>query len=416
MKIPVQILGLCFFLPACTLAQSFSYKAPVSPVTRSGYHRIGLSPDVVGQLQDGLGDIRLFDGQKREVPYILTRQTGLEATAFIPFEVVKKTNVPSVKTTVIVKRPSRQPIQSISVDIQNTNVLKKATLSGSNDASNWYALDDAVQLGRTSNATTTSSLQTISFPLSDYTYFRLEVNDSTSAPLNLVRIGSFGQTGTAARFTKIPDLRFTQIDSSDHNTYLVFSRPTPARIDRLTIRVSQPAQFRRQASVGHNFSETIVRKRRSRPATRQSFDPLIPFAISSSGDTIIYLPGLRTDKLCIRIANGDDPPLQIRSIGASQLTTYLTANLLADSTYHIEFGDQATAGPVYDLAYFKNQLSGTLPVVAVGAVTAAHEASISNVPKANKYTVWAATIVILLLLGAMTYRLLKETPNRQTDA
>lgn len=416
MTIPVQVLGLCFFLPACTLAQSFSYKAPVAPITRSGYHRIELSPDVLGQLHDGLGDIRLFEGQKREVPYVLTRQTGTEATAFIPFETIKKTNVPGLKTTVIVKRPSRQPIQSIGVEIQNTNVMKKATLSGSHDASNWYALDDAVRMCRNSNATTTTSLQTISFPLSDYTYFRLDINDSTSAPLNVLRIGNFGQTSTTARYTNIPGLRFTQIDSSDHYTYLLLNRPAQARIDRLQIRVGQPMQFRRQAEVGHNFSETIVRKRRSRPILRQSFDPLFAFTISSVGDSTVELPGLQTDKLCVRIANGDDPPLQIRAIEAAQLTTYLTANLLADSTYHIEFGNLATAGPVYDLAYFKNQLSGTLPVVSVGAITGRYEPSVGNVPGTSKYTVWAATIIILLLLGAMTYRLLKETSNRQPEA
>lgn len=416
MKIPIQIFGLCFFLPASVLAQSFRYKAQVAPVTQSGYHRIELSPDVVGNLQDGLGDVRLYDRQKREIPYILTRQTGAEATAFIPFDVIQKTNVPNVGTTVIVKRPTRQPITAIGVEIQNTNVLKKATLSGSNDANNWYALDDAISLGMNNNSTTTTSLQTLTFPLSDYAYFRLIVTDSTSAPLNILRVGNYGQTSASARYTPITGLQFTQHDSIDHYTYLMLNRSSPARINRLTVHISGPAQFRRQVVVGHNVTETIPRKRHRRSVIRQSFDPLFTFALSSAGDTTIPLPGLLTDKLCLRIANNDDPPLKVSAIDAAQVTTYLTANLLADSTYHIQFGSSHTAGPVYDLAYFKNQLSGTLPVLSVGAVTGIRESSVSNVPEVSKYTVWGATLIVLLLLGAMTYRLLNEPKNSQQDA
>lgn len=426
MPVHTHILRLFFLciLPACSVAQqSFLYKAQVGPVAKSGYHRIELPPDVLGRLQEGLSDLRLFDGRKREVPYLLTRQTGVDATAFVAYEVVQKTNIPSVSTTVVVRRPSRRPISALGIEIQNTEVEKKATLSGSNDGKVWYAVDDGIWLGRHNNATTTATLQTIFFPLNDYTYFRLVVIDSTSAPLNIRRIGNYGQTNGMAQYTAISGMQFTQHDSSDHYTYLMLDRPAPARIDQLTIHVSNPKQFRRQAVFGHNFTETVYRKRHQRPVLRQSFDALFAFTLSSTGDTTIQVPGLVTDKLCLRIANNDDPPLEISSIDAAQVTTYLTAKLVADSTYLLRFGNGLTSGPVYDLAYFKDQLPGTLPTASVSNLTdwAGRSISASADVSANQFeyyklAVWAAIVIVMLMMGIMTYRMLNETAHKQQDA
>ncbi|MBO0952798.1 hypothetical protein [Fibrella forsythiae] len=414
---------LCF-LPAYTVAQqAFLYKAQVGPVAASGYHRIELPPDLVGRLHEGLGDIRLYDGRKREIPYVMTRQTGVQATAFITYEVVRKTNVPNVSTTIVVKRPSRQPITALGVESQNTEVEKKATLSGSHDGNVWYALDDGIRLGNNTNATTTATLQTITFPLTDYTYFRLVVNDSTSAPLNIRRIGNYGQTNASAHYTPIPGLQFTQHDSSDHYTYLVLNRPSPARIDRLTIHVSNPAQFRRQAAFGHKFTETVARKRHQRPVLRQSFDPLIPFTLSSTGDTTITLPSVLTEKLCLRIANNDDAPLRVGRINAAQVTTYLTANLQAATTYQLQFGSMLAPGPVYDLAFFNDQLSGTLPIASVSNLTnwsgspLSTSADESTDPfEFHQIALWVAILGIILLMGVMTYRMLTGMTREQQDA
>lgn len=422
MTIRAQFVRLLFFLllPFYTVAQHFQYQAQVKPVAQSGYHRLELPPDVLGRLHNGLGDLRLFDSQQREVPYLLTRQTGSEATAFKAFEVVTKTNVPNVATTLVVRRATRQPIQLIGVEMQNTNVGKKAALSGSNDGTNWYALDESVWLGRNSNSSTTTTLQTISFPLSDYAYFRLVVNDSTSAPLNIRRVGSYGQTNASARYTPIPGLQFTQQDSSDHYTYLMLDRASPARIDRLTIHVSSPAQFRRQVTAGYTFMETGRRKRHRRGKRGQSIEPLPTFTLSSSGDTSLQLPGVLTERLYLRIANGDDPPLQIRAIEAAQLTTYLTASLQANAAYQLQFGSNTALEPAYDLAYFKNQLSGKLPSASLGPLTDESGRSLTDSSADQpgqyaqyRYAVWAATGVVLLLLGFMTYRLLQETGSQR---
>ncbi len=397
---PMKLLPF-LLLASPVLAQ---YKADVKPTQPSGYQRIDLSSEVLGRLNDRLGDLRLYDGQKREVPYLLTRQIGTDGPAFLPFTIVEKTSITHIGTTLIVKRPNQQPIRAVSVAIKNTDVQKSASLSGSPDGKRWYALDNAVSLGGKSSSTSTVYTETLSFPLTDYPHFRLQIDDSTAAPLNIVRIGSYGQTTASAQYAPIPGLRFRQIDSSDQYTYLFIGRPIPARIDRLSIRVGSPAQFRRRAEFGQVVSQTVTRKRGQRRVMR-SFEPEVGFVLSSAGDTTIRLPGVLTEKLCIRIANANDPPLQIRAVDAAQITTYLVANLLADSTYTLQFGDRQ-ATPVYDLAYFNDKLPAVLPIATVGPVIDPNTLVRKPSRKISPYMLWLAIGTVLAFLGYMSYQML----------
>lgn len=400
---------LFFLLTSPVFAQ---YQAAVKPDQKSGYQRIDLSPDILGRLNDGLGNIRLYDGQRREVPYLLTRQTGSDGKAFVPFTIISTTSVAHAGTTLIVKRPNQQPIQTVSLAVKNTAVQKSAMLSGSPDGNVWYALDNNVVLGGKSSSTSTAYTETLSFPLTDYPYFRLQISDSTSAPLNILRVGSYGQITASAQYTPVPDLRFTQRDSSDHYTYLFLSRSSPARIDRLMVRVNSPAQYHRGAELGQ-LTPLVISRKRKRSQIGQAFSTEARFVVSSTGDSVLNLPSVLTEKRCIRIANADDPPLQIRAIEAAQMRTYLVANLLANSTYTLEFGDKQLAAPVYDLTQFKANIPAVLPAATVGPMTAPDALVQKPSRKISPYMLWLAIGTVLAFLGYMSYQMLGNINERK---
>ncbi|MBO0934415.1 hypothetical protein [Fibrella aquatilis] len=407
----MKTIFFLLLLSTPVFAQSFTYKVDVKPGVSSGYQRIMLSPDVLGRLNDQLGDMRLYDRRQREVPYLLVQQTGGEGMSFAPFTVVNKTSRGGVGT-LLLKRPDGRPIRSMSVVLKNAAVQKSAALSGSPDGVAWYALTNNLTLGGHSSDTSIEHTETISFPLTDYPYLRLQLADSTSAPLNIIRVGSYAQRpSVSAQYTPVDGLRFIQRDSSDHHTYLFIDRPTPARIDRLRIRVSSPALFRRRAEFGQVFTQTITRKR-GQKRVEHSFESAVGFTLSSTGDTTLQLPGVLTEKLCIRIANANDPPLQIGTIRADLLSTYIVANLLADSIYTLQFGSKTAAPPTYDLAYFKDKLPANLPVAAVGPVTDSSTPNPAKKPKLSAYALWAGITVVLLLLVYMSYQMLGNIGRR----
>ena len=413
----MKLLIPALLLTSPLFAQNSPYRAQVGPVPTSGYYRINIPPNVLGRLTDGLGNIRLHGAGQYDVPYLLTRQMGAEAGTLVPFAVVAK-SMASKQTTLVVQRPAGPPVRSLSVEFTNTNVLKKATLSGSNDRQTWYALDEHIQLGRSSTAQTmaTSSVQTLSFPPVDYRYLRLIVIDSASAPLNILRLGNYSQSSTAAQYTPVPGLRFTQRDSSDHYTYLYINRPAPARIDRLTVQVRTATPFRRPVEIGRITTEVIRQRRRQRGTTRQFFEPTTSGTLRSENGNNVLITKLLTTDFCLRIANGDSPPLVVQAVGGEQITTYLTAHLLADSTYLLRFGNPALAAPVYDLTALHSQPAATLPVASVGPVIGSSPLAKGAVVQSlftNLYLLWGALTGVLVLLGAMTYSLLGSVSKRR---
>lgn len=395
-------LLLSGFLITCICkAQSFRFQAPVDTVQHSGYHRILLPPDVVGQLNANLTDIRLYDSQRKEVPYVLIRQQPKQASSFADYSIVSKQSRPNVATTLIIRNQVKSRITSLSLVLKNTNVGKKAQLSGSSDAQNWYAIDDAIWLGPSQNPINTTETKQISFPLSDYEYYRLVVNDSVSTPLNILRVGHYTQQAVAGAYSTIPNLSFSQRDSSDKSTYIHLIRSTDARFDKLTISIKAFTPFRRLAEIGQFHTRKSKRGR-----TNRWFEVIRSVELSSTDSNVVYLPGLKAKDLYVVIANDDSPPLVIQDVRAYQLTTYLLASLTAGQRYQLHFSSDNVVAPIYDQTPFKTVNPSNQPVVSVGNLQSNSEQTTSFFTDSR--IIWPALGLVLLVLGVLSYRMLRE--------
>lgn len=385
-------------------AQSFQFKASVDRAQQSGYHRILLPPAVVGHLNNSLTDIRLYDDKQQEIPYQLVRKEPTSTEKFTDYELVSKVIKPNLSTTVVVRNRAKSGIRSLDIVLKNTNVGKKAKLSGSDDAQTWYAIDDAGWLGPTQNNTTTTDIKTLNFPLSDYEYYRLDINDSLSTPLNILRIGHYIQKALAGTYTATPDLVISQRDSSDKHTYIHLTRKNTARFDRLTIKISSPANYRRQATIGQFRTRKLKRRR-----TERWLEPLYTVDLSSSDSNLVDLPGLKTKDVYVVIDNEDNPPLFVRDVKSYQLTTYLLAKLTANMNYQLRFSDESAAAPVYDLTELSAQQPTHLPVIGVGLtnpISSANDQSMSIFTR--RWVIWPVLVLVLLVLGLLSYRMLGE--------
>ncbi|QIP12674.1 hypothetical protein G8759_08575 [Spirosoma aureum] len=392
------------FITITSQAQSFRLEAPVEAVQQSGYHRIQLPPDVVGQLNMGLTDIRLYDHQKHEIPYVLIREQPGRIAQFIDYEVVSRNALPHVATTVILRNRAKNRINSLGLLIKNTNVGKKARLSGSSDAQNWYAIDDNLWLEPTQTNASTTETKRLDFPLSDYEYYRLDINDSLSTPLNILRIGYYLTAAKAGDFSLIPDVTISQRDSSDKQTYIHLSRTRNARFDKLSIRFKASAPFRRQAAVGQ-----FRTRKKKRGRLEQWFDIVRTVELSSADSSVIYLPGLKAKDLYVIITNDDNQPLVVSDVRAYQYATFLLANLTADSAYLLRFGAKNSAAPAYDLAYFKNNLPANSPIVQVGIVRSISSSKTETTSLfSDRRIIWPALGLVLVMLGILSYRMLRE--------
>lgn len=385
-------------------AQSFRYRATIDAVPQPGFHRILLPPDVVGHLNADLTDIRLYDAQQREVPYQLIWQQPTQTAPFVDYEIISRQSLPNVATTLVIHNRAKSRISSLGIVIKNTNVGKKARLSGSTDAQNWYAIDDAIRLEPTQTNAGTTDTKRLDFSLSDYEYYRLEVNDSLSTPLNVLRVGRYAPVASASTYSAIPGVITNQRDSSDKRTYVHLTRTDDAQFDKLAFVVQSATPFRRRAEVGHFRSRKLRRGR-----VKQWFEVVRSFELSTADSNVVYLPGLKTKNLYVVIANDDNPPLVISDVRAYQLTTYLLANLTTDSSYQLRFSASDLVAPAYDQTLFRSNLTANPPAIGVSGITAI-QADTANTTSffADSRIIWPALGLVLLVLGFLSYRMLRE--------
>jgi hypothetical protein len=81
--------------------------------------------------------------------------------------------------------------------------------------------------------------------------------------------------------------------------------------------------------------------------------------------------------------------------------------------YRIEFGNEEVAAPSYDLAFFKDTIPQQLPVIIPTGIKAlAGPAKAPATVFTDKNIIWVAIILVIGLLGFMSYKMLQETGKK----
>jgi len=394
-----------------SFGQSFQYQTSLPPTAAEGFYKIAVTPPVAAQLKTDFSDIRLYDSARREVPYLLEREEATQTRKlFREYEIVRKTMLPGGNTTLILRNPMRSKINNISLLIKNTNVRKKASLSGSNDAQTWYGLEDNYYLHSLYNRAATAEVNLLNFPLSDYEYYRLIINDSTSAPLNILLAGYYDTYSENGKYTLIPHVKFTQTDSIEvKQTFIYFRNLAPVHADKITWQINGPAYYWRQATL---YAAQFRQKRRRR--TYKTYEPVATFTLQSNKENLFALSSFKSDDFYLVIHNQDNPPLHITNIQFSFLNTYLVAALQKATPYYLAFGNEETSLPHYDLAYFKDSIPANLPVLTPTSIKTRSTPSEQKSATlfTNKNIIWVAIILVIALLGFMSYRMLQETNKK----
>jgi len=288
----ICFLGVYLWLIRFGYGQQFQYQAELPPVQTNNFYKIQLTPAITTHLQNSFHDIRLYNAKKQEVPYLVMRDQPVQTRKlFRPYEVISNTSTPDVGTALILRNPAQSRINNISLIIRNSNVRKKARLSGSADARTWYGIEEDFWLQAIYSNTATTEVKILNFPLSDYEYYKLEINDSASAPLNILSAGYYNTYAENGKYTAMPEVKFRQTDSSAvKQTFIRFAVPAPILADRISFEVSGPALYRRQATL----FQAQIRKRKRWRRPYKTYEPAAFFQLQSAGENTLALPDFNT--------------------------------------------------------------------------------------------------------------------------
>jgi hypothetical protein len=250
-------------------------------------------------------------------------------------------------------------------------------------------------------------MKVVNFPLSNYAYYQLRINDSTNAPLNILKAGYYDVLTSGGAYTEVPTRSLVSADSAkEKKSYIYLRYDTLRLLDKLELTMTGTPYFLRNVEVYQRQTRT------TKKGKKDFYDLVTSFEVSSAHPSIIQLPMLKTEELMLVVENRDNPSLAIADIKVYQLNRYLAAWLKKGDTYTMQFGDEALRAPSYDLAFFKDSISYQPAVLKVQNVKRILEViKVEESPTffKDKRVIWVAIILVIGVLGFMSVRLIKET-------
>lgn len=407
-----SIIRLNLLCWACALsigatAQGPKYRSAIEPVDSTGFYRILLHHGSVGNMKSNMADLRIFDSKNQAVPYMPAPEQGQQtAMNFQEFPILSHEIIRDSATIVVIPNKDRKRINNLSLIVGNARVEKQIRLTGSNDRKVWFSVRENAVFSSVNNPDDVAEIKLIDFPLSDYAFFRIEIDDRHNSPVNVVKVGMYaGETiSQPVGYTPIKST-FSTIDSAKQKvTWVDVSFNQLMVVDKMQVEVGAPAFYQRNVAVyvfGCDSAKDVKRH-------------FVMDAVFASDQPIVLYPNnIYGRGLTLAIENKDNAPLTIQSIRTWQKNRYCIAWLDKGETYQLRFGDASLNEPDYDIRFFKEQLKGNLPELKADESEPIPE----SVSPKKKHTVsffrderfiWAAIMIVIALLGWMTYAMMKD--------
>jgi Protein of unknown function (DUF3999) len=402
-----QVFSLSVLLFVCAFAsgqgKEFKYCAAIQKIDSSGVYKIELQPGFIAK-GSGLYDIRVMDETGKFVAYtIVTNPSDKLKPVFIDFPEVKQVAGTDTATVYIAENKNRNKIDQLWLRLKNMAVSRTASLSGSDDLQHWFAIEEDIQLQDATSGGDTEYEQMLSFPQSNYRYFRIHISNKNKDLINILRSGiyisDYAGYETPFKLTPLPPVKLSMKNNAKQTSYLI-SMDDKYTVDELHIEISSPKYYNRRISV-YNVSNK----------TEQH---LVDDILSSSGQGYVNISA-KTNKLRIDIINGDDKPLVIKNITALYLNQFAVSYLEKGHKYSLLVGDSAASEVSYDLTFLHSKPMSQFPVISHSQVenNPAYGKLVFKVSKDYTQLIWISIAIVLILLSLLTWRMVKELNAKQ---
>ncbi len=391
------VLLISFVFCVTVNAQKFSVKAKLDAVTGTGFYAVNITPQLSSYVAKDFSDLRIADEQGKFVPYILRgTQPAFSTHDYIKLPVIKNELTDSGRSILIIQNSSAEKISMIALILRNAAVTRTATISGSDDMQSWFTIDEDINFQKEFVTDSDKYVQTIQFPTSSYKYLKIVIDNRKNNPLNIIETGMYidVEHKPALSYLTNPIAAFTQTDSTDNVSYVKVNQHASYNFDRIRLSIKGPHFYKRDIDVITN-------------------EGVSSFELVSGKDAVFDLPDCNDTSFLIKIYNGDNPALTVDSVLTEQESKQAVAYLEAGKEYHLLMHDSSAVKPVYDLRQFQDSISYNIPALNITSFENLNSAvSVTSISISSKW-IWPAIIIMLVVLGFFTVRLIKEVDKKK---
>ena len=253
----------------------------------------------------------------------------------------------------------------------------------------------------------TSEIRVLNFPMSNYEYYELLIDDYYDKPINIIRAGYYNRVKEKGKYTLLEN---TAYQTSQQKDETVIKIPLNGKYaDRITFEIAAPRYYLRHARLYTKATTKYKKKVRTHEYTVKHVH-----LVSNSGNSFA-IDNINADTLFVNIKNLDDAPLEIGKINLYQLNKYLLAELNGGE-YYLMYGNKKATKPNYDIKYFTDSIPRH--VQTIGTKPAQYIAKPAHVTESNNFnmsTVWL-WIIILSVAALLFYMSVKMINDNKKNS
>ncbi len=192
-------------------------------------------------------------------------------------------------------------------------------------------------------------------------------------------------------FIATPPLSFVQNDSSDKCTYITVINEHFYHVEKIELTVD-----------AHKFAK--------RKVTISNVNTSLDFELEPDTLNSFSLPAFNTKKFIIKIENGNNAPLAIKSITIYQAAHELITYLDADKSYTLYMGDVGMQIPSSEGKSFKESIPPQIKSLAIGEIKPVQHSTTENKKSffSNNTRFWVTSVIVLIVLLFFTLKLIKQ--------
>ncbi len=393
--------GICAVAALVASLDSFaqSHYAGLDKAPQEGYYKIIPSASFIGYSKAELADLRLKDESGKDVAYLLRsyNDTPVKTRSFVNFELTKTSDA---SKTVLLINKQQYSGNELVVKLHNANVEKRFSVQGSKDKNHWFALQAQATVNPYFLPGDSVKEMTLNLPANNYPFLKLTVADSLSEKLFFTEAGFYNESLSTSEWQILPNPEVKKFVSAvNKESRFMFSFSQPYKVDALELTFG--GDYYRNA--------TLYSIEKGKKLFLQSL------TISTDNQNIFRLDHLWTDSLELVVYDKDNAALTLKSIKATQLPLAVFAYLLPVHTYSVYIGNDTLKTPQYDLVHFEDKLNNALPELKTGTPLV-YEIKPSEKAEAsvwdNPILIWVGIGLIVLLLGGMSYRMIKDMNSK----
>ncbi len=372
------------------------------------WHKIILNEALFGKVQNDFSDVRIYGITNTqdtiEAPYLLRIKKEKIAEQTIAFKTVNSAKN-SEGYYVTYEIPESETINQIALSFKNQNFDWKVGLEGSHtNGGQWFTIIEDQRILSINNDQTNYSFTDLTFPDSNYHYYRLLIK-SPDKPELLTASISYDQTIPAHFETySIKSLKVDHTKLTKHTVVDVdLGKKIP--LSYLKINVSDAIDYYRPVSIAYIRDSVHTEK-----GWKYNYHHLTSGIMTSLEKNEFHFESTLVKQLRITLQNQDNQALTIENVEPKGYVHELVTRLNTPATYCLAFGKINDKVPSYDIAKVTTNIPENLTALQMGPV---QEIQKKETDKAaplfeNKLWLWAVMIVIILILGWFTLTMMRN--------